>query len=303
MMAEEGNYPVTMMARVLEVSLSGYYKYKHRIHRPPSPRQIRRQQLAQRIREIFEAHKGLYGVRRIQAQLRIDDEFGDVGLFQIRAIMHEQGLWGTQPRRKRITTIRAKDADARPDLIGWKFRPQTTTGPGQRCCGDITYLPTQRGFEYLATVIDIDTRQVIGFAQAEHMRAELVIEALMNAKKAGYLADGAIFHSDHGSVYTSEAFAKAARLINVRLSLGRVGVCWDNAVAESFFATLKREFYNHYRWDNRQQCRQRVEMWIRGYYNSFRIHSALGVPPRVRHRELLKAQDHEVGQPQTRLVA
>lgn len=281
------------MADVLGVSVSGYYRFKASLDSGPCPRQLRRQALAERAREVFDQHKGLYGARRVHAQLQ--GEGWDVSYWLVRKVMREQGLWGRQPRSFKTTTIRAIDAQVRPDLIGRDFTPRQGPDalPGVRCCGDITYLKTAQGFEYLATVIDIDTRQVIGMAQADHMRTDLVTQALANAKKAGYLAKGAVFHSDHGSVYTSAAFAKAAELLDVRLSLGRVGVCWDNAVAESFFATLKREMWNTRTWPTREGARQAVEQWIRGYYNNFRIHSALGTTPRARHLELTANQQQE----------
>lgn len=125
------------------------------------------------------------------------------------------------------------------------------------------------------------------------MRTDLVIQALANAKNAGYLAPDAIFHSDHGSVYTSAVFAKVAELLQVRLFLGRVGVCWDNAVAESFFSTFKREMWSLGSWPTCQGARQAVEQWIRGYYNNFRMHSALGTTPRARHQEVTENQQQE----------
>lgn len=290
MLAEEGCHKVELMADMLGVSVSGFYRFKASLGKDLPERRLRRQALAERAREVFDQHKGFYGARRVHAQLR--GEGWDVSYWLVRKVMREQGLWGRQPRSFKTTTVRAKDAEVRPDLVGRDFTPRqgSQAAPGVRCCGDITYLKTAQGFEYLTTVIDIDTRQVIGMAQADHMRTGLIIQALANAKKAGYLAPGAVFHSDHGSVYTSAAFAKAAELLDVRLSLGRVGVCWDNAVAESFFATLKREMWHTRTWPTRQAARQAVEQWIRGYYNNFRIHSALGTTPRARHLELTANQ-------------
>jgi putative transposase len=188
-------------------------------------------------------------------------------------IMREQDLAAVQPRAFKVTTAAGEDDYMPLDLIGRDF---TAAAPGQRLVGDITYLRTGEGWLYLATVIDLCTRMVVGWQMAEHMRTSLVIEALSMAKKHGHVDPGAIFHSDRGTQYTSKEFDRYCHEIGVRRSVGRTGSCFDNSVAESWFATLKNEMYHRYRFPTRKRARFAVAQYIELFYNRKRHHSTLG---------------------------
>ena len=188
--------------------------------------------------------------------------------------MRTAGLEGRRKKRWRTTTIADPAAAAARDLIGRQFAP----GPhaDRRYVGDITYIATWQGWAYLATVIDLASRKVVGWALADHMRTELIQDALRMAFTARRPADGVIFHSDRGCQYTSRDFAALARANGVVLSVGRKGECWDNAVAESFFATIKRELVDTRSWPTREGLRRAVFDYIEGWYNTRRLHSSLG---------------------------
>lgn len=271
---EEGSFPVTMMARLLQIHRSGYYAWKHEraSGHVLRERAARRAYLRELIQQIWEDHKRTYGSRRIHEQLKRQGETASLGL--VRKLMRELRLSGIQPRASKRTTIPAADADHRRDFLGRRFNPSV---PTTYLVGDITYLKTSEGWLYLATVIDLCTRQVVGWQTADHMRAGLIVDALAMAWRAGYVAGGAIFHSDRGAQYTSAEFAEAAERMDVRLSVGRTGVCWDNAVAESFFAALKKElWYRQTAPGTRARARLLVADYIEVFYNRQRLHSTLG---------------------------
>lgn len=274
MLSEEGSFTVTMMARLLRVHRSGYHAWKRasRHEVALAPRAAHREELRPLIWNIWDESGRLYGVRKVRAKLA---ENGiHVSLWLVAKLMRELKIVGRQPRAFKRTTIPAADAKARQDFLGRRFTPPV---PTTCLVGDITYLKTGEGWLYLATVIDLTTRMVVGWAAADHMRAGLVIEALKMAWEAGYVAGGAIFHSDKGAQYTSQEFAEAARLMDVRLSVGRTGVCWDNAVAESFFASLKKErWYRQTAPATRARARLEVADYIEVFYNRSRLHSTLG---------------------------
>lgn len=270
--SEEGTYPITMMCRLLEVSRPAYYKWKSRQNLPPGPRAARRNELSKHIEQIWIGSHRLYGARRIHAELLTQGWACSVWL--VRKLMAELDIHGLQPRSFTKTTIQADDADTRRDRLGRAFYPPVAT---THLVGDITYLKTGEGWLYLATVIDLTTRMVIGWATGEHLHTSLVVDALAMAWRAGLTAGGAIFHSDRGSQYTSREFAQAARRMDIRLSVGRTGVCWDNAVAESFFASLKKErWYRHPCPATRAKARAQVADYIEVFYNRARRHSTIG---------------------------
>lgn len=274
MAGEEGVHTVAMMTRTLGVAASGYYRWrKQRLggYRPgPDSREGRRRRLAEVILECHEASRGIHGIRRIRADLTQRGVKASPWL--VAKLMRELGIQGAKPRGRKRTTIPAEDAPFRRDLIRRSFRPPV---PTTNLVGDITYLKTSQGWLFLAVVIDLTTRMVVGWATAPHMRTELITKALVNAHDAGYVAGGAIFHSDRGAQYTSAEFAKAARLLDVRLSVGRTGVCWDNAVAESFFASLKKEMFHHRSFITRDQAHLAIADYIEVIYNRIRRHSTL----------------------------
>lgn len=268
-LSEEGNYTIKLMCCCLEVSKSGYLDWRDR---PLSATAERRRDLTDRIRASFEASDSTYGYRRIHAELR---RMGvEVCEDTVRAIMRAEGLVAVQPRLKVRTTIAAEDAPSRPDLVGRDF---TAPAPGLKWVGDITYIRTMEGFCYLATVLDCCTKKVVGYAIADHMRTELIQDALeLAARRCEHTRGVTIFHSDRGSQYTSEDFAKTMRDLGVRPSTGRTGVCWDNAWAESFNATLKNERVHRMVYRTRAEAISDVVSWIELRYNQKRLHSSIG---------------------------
>jgi transposase InsO family protein len=266
--AEKALYSIVKMCAWIGVSTSGYYEWRDR---RPSATAQRRSRLATLIEPIFNDSEQTYGHRRIHATLLRRGERVTPEL--VRSIMRELGLNPCQPRPFRPTTTLAGDASSIPDLVARDF---TADAPGTKLVGDITYLPTWQGWLYLATVIDCHTKACIGYALAEHLRADLVIDALQMAARNYTLADGAIFHSDRGTQYTSRSFAEAAAELGVRRSVGRTGSCFDNALAESFNASLKVERVHRTVYPTREHARKDVTRYIEFRYNTKRLHSALG---------------------------
>ena len=262
---EKANYPVNVMARLLGVCRQGYYQWTKA---PSSPRHG---DLRVVIMGLWEASDKRHGARRIRVELAAKGI--DVSLWLVRKLMAELHIAGIQPRASKRTTIPDPGAPTRPDLVRRRFEPPVATTV---LVGDITYLRTGEGWLYLATVIDLTTRMVVGWAMADHMRASICVDALRMAHKAGYVAGNAIFHSDRGAQYTSKELALAAKAMDIRLSCGRTGVCWDNAVAESFFATLKNEMYYRHTFPTRAKARLAVATYIEVYYNRNRPHSTIG---------------------------
>ena len=189
--------------------------------------------------------------------------------------MRAAGIRGKSPRRWQVTTIPDPNAGKRPDLIRRDFTVDATA-VDTRWCGDITYINTWEGWLYLATVIDLASRRVVGWAVAEHLKTDLVDAALEDALRRRQPADGLVFHSDRGCQYTSAQHARLAKKHHIRLSVGRRGQCWDNAVAESFFATIKTELIHRQTWPTRAAARQAIFEYIEGWYNTRRRHSSLG---------------------------
>ena len=260
--------PVVKMCLWLAVSTSGFYNW---LSRPQSATAARRADLAVWIRSFFEKSDGTYGYRRIHADLACEGiecspEF-------VRQIMRQEALIPCQPRPFRITTQADEDAAAKmPDLVKRDFTAQC---PGVKFVGDITYIHTWQGFIYLATVIDCYSKKVVGWSIADHMRTELVEDALKNAAATTWIEPDAIFHSDRGSVYTSAAYRTLVNRLGMRSSMGRTGVCWDNSLAESFFSALKNERVYRTIYATKKQARRDIIAYIEGFYNSRRRHSAL----------------------------
>ena len=220
---------------------------------------------------MFEQSDQTYGYRRVHAQLVRQGE--QVSPELVRELMRGLELVACQPRPYRPTTTVPGDPGPIPDLVNRDF---TAHAPGQKMVGDISYIPTWQGWVYLATVIDCYTKACIGYAMADHLRAELAIDALTMAARNYPLAQGAIFYSDRGTQYTSAAFAAAANLLSIRQSVGATGVCFDNAPAESFNAAVKVERVNRTVYPTREHARKNVARYIEFRYNTQRLHSALG---------------------------
>jgi putative transposase len=266
-------YPVVRMCAWLGVSSSGFYDWSGG---QVSTRERRRAKISEHVRAAFEAGRGTYGVRRVHALLtRSDDtEVATASPGLVRAIMRQHGLRACQPRAYKATTVRDPGATAAiADHLGRDF---TAAAPGCRLVGDITYIPTWSGWLYLATVIDCHTKAVIGWSMAEHMRTDLICEAITMAATTTDFRPGVIFHSDRGTQYTSVRFAEHLAALGVTASMGRTGVCWDNAMAESFFGALKNELVHRTVFPTRERARTAIAEYIEVFYNRQRLHSGIG---------------------------
>jgi transposase InsO family protein len=277
---EAAGHGAKRACRLLEVSRSAYYERKKAI---PSARQVTDAELTEKINEVHDDSNGTYGYLRVRKALA--DEGVEVGKWRVRRLMRATGLEGRAKKRWRTTTVADPEAEAAKDLIQRHFGPCEELD--RRYVGDITYVATWEGWAYLATVIDLASRRVVGWALADHMRTELVEEALEMAFVQRRPPEGVIFHSDRGCQYTSGDYAQLARTNGVVLSVGRKGECWDNAVAESFFATIKRELIDIQAWPTRAGLRHAVFEYIEGWYNTRRLHSSLGYMSPAKYEALI----------------
>ncbi len=266
--AAEKAFPVSFMCRLLDVSSSGFYAWRSR---SASARQLSDAALTRLIKTLFDEHQGRYGVRRIHHELRKAGQ--RVGYKRVQRLMAENDLRSVHPRPWRRTTLPSAPAAHLVDLV---LRDVSPAGPNATWAGDITYIHTWAGWAYLATVIDCHSRKVVGWAVADHMRTELITDALAMAIKNRKPPPGLIFHSDRGSQYTSTDFRKFCTDHGIRPSVGKTGICYDNAVAESFFATLKKELVHTRPWPTLARLRTAVFEFIETYYNRKRLHSTLG---------------------------
>lgn len=266
--AESSRYPVAQVCRIVQVSRAAYYAWKEA---PVSARAQVEAALTAKIRAIHAASGGQYGAPRVLAELRAQGV--EIGKKRVARLMKAAGLRGRRPPRWVRTTTPEPTPPAIPDRVHGDF---TAPAPDVLWVGDITYIRTWEGWLYLATVIEVFSRRVIGWAVADHMRASLVCEALdlAVATRGGRVA-GVIFHSDHGSQYTSAEFRARCATHGVQQSMGKTGVCWDNALAESFFATFKLELIECRSWPTRAATRMATVHWIEAVYNRQRRHSAI----------------------------
>jgi transposase InsO family protein len=264
-------YQVRAMCTWLFVSASGFYEWAAAT---ASARARRRELVALHVRAAFTAGRGTYGVRRVHAILgRCDDpQISSASLHLVRGIMHTENLTACQPRAYKTTTTRDEQDAAIPDLLGRDFSVQT---PGTKLVGDITYIRTWTGWLYLATVIDCATREVIGWSMATHMRTDLICDAITMAATRTDLA-AAIFHSDRGTQYSSTQYATRLKSLGITASMGRTGICWDNALAESFFGALKNELVYRTVFATQNKARAAIAEYIEVFYNRQRLHSTLG---------------------------
>jgi len=269
MKAYRAIFPLAVMGRVLGLSLSGYYDW---LHRGPSARARRDAELKGRIVAIWIESGGIYGRPRIHAVLLAEGE--RVGRKRVARLMRELGIEGVTRRRFRTgTTKRDGSAEAAPDLVNRDFSAE---GPDQLWVADITYVRTWAGWLYLAVVLDAWSRRIVGWAMAPRMPAELVGDALAMAITCRQPKGPVIHHSDRGSQYTSLAFGKRCREAGVVQSMGSVGDAYDNALCESFFATLECELLDRQSFRTVAEARRKVFTFIEGFYNTRRLHSALG---------------------------
>ena len=266
--AASRTYTVTFMCEALGVSRSGYYAWRARA---ASARAREDATLTTLIRAAHDAGRGNPGVRRIRADLAASGR--RVSHKRVFRLMRAAGLAGRHPRAWKKTTVHGERPVCAPDLIGRDF---TAAQAGTRWCGDITYVRTWTGWAYLATVIDLHSRAVVGWAVAEHMRTSLVTDALAMAITHRRPPPGVVFHSDRGCQDTAKEDAHSCAARGVVRSLGRTGICYDNAVSESFFATYKKELVHTRPWPDIEYLRKATFDWIETYYNTRRRHSTLG---------------------------
>jgi putative transposase len=278
---EGGN--VMVACSLMEVSRSAFYDWA--AHRPKG-RRLADQALTERIQEVFDASRGTYGRPRVHQVLRREGVC--VSRKRVARLMRTAGLVGRCQAKKTRTTIPDPDAKA-VDLLKRAFAPGSV-GIDRVYVGDITYIWTWEGWLYLATVIDLASRRVVGWAMADHMRAELVCDALSMAVAARRPAPGLLFHSDRGTQYNSAAFASLLKENGIVQSFSRPRQCWDNAVAESWFSTLKNELIHRHPWPTRAQARHAVFEFIEVFYNRQRLHSSLDYRTPVEYEQSLNHQ-------------
>jgi putative transposase len=255
------------MCRVFAVSSSGYYAWAKR---GPSARALEDARLTARIRMYHVRSKGRYGAPNIHADLR--DDGIHVGKKRVARLMKAEGLQGACFQKWITTTTRDADAQPPADLVQRQF---SADAPNKLWVADITYIPTWAGFLYLAVVLDAFSRRIVGWSMAEHLRTELVLSAL-NMALGQRRAKGVVHHSDHGTQYTSIAFGLRCQEAKVRPSMGTVGDAYDNAMCESFFATLERELLARRRFATKAEARMAIFEFIEGWYNPIRRHKGLG---------------------------
>ena len=262
-------YPVRVLCDALEVSPSGYYGWRQR---PECPRKTASQDLLNDIRRLHAQHRGRYGVPRIHAALRAEGR--SVSRGRVERLMRRHGIRAMTHRRFRVVTT-----DSNHGLpIAGNLLDQTflASRPNEIWLADISYIPTEEGWLYLAIVLDLGTRKVVGWAMRDHLRQELTIAALTMAIQRQRPGRGLIHHSDRGSQYAATDYQKMLKANGILASMSRKGNCWDNAPMESWFHTLKTELVHHTRYATREAAKRDLFAYIEGYYNRQRLHSALG---------------------------
>ena len=266
---EKANYPVRMLCRVLLVSRGGYYSWEKR---PESCHAREDEALVLKLKVLYKVNRETYGSPRLYRELK--DQGFKVGRNRIARLMRENGLVATKPKRFRKTTDSSHSQPVAENVLNGKFE---VPGPNRAWVTDITYIWTWEGWLYLAVIIDLFSRRVVGWSMAEHMRLELVLNALQMAI-GERLTDGDVLvhHSDRGSQYASGMYRDILAQHGIICSMSRKGNCWDNAVAESFFATLKKELISRDSWPTRRGARAAIHEYITLFYNSRRRHSYLG---------------------------
>jgi putative transposase len=257
------------MCRVLDVSRSALYAWRHRSR--PSGRAQKDAELAGQIREIHSASRGTYGSPRVHAKLRRDGV--RTGRKRVERLMRANGLRGRVRRRFRRTTDSNHALPVAPNILNRRFSAES---PDQVWAGDITYIPTSSGWGYLAVILDLHTRMVVGWELADHLRTELVEGALVSALGARKPSPRMLHHSDRGCQYASASYRAKLRVHGIEVSMSRRGDCYDNAVVESFFGTLKQELAHDARWVTLADARIAIHDYIEVFYNRQRLHSALG---------------------------
>jgi putative transposase len=264
-------FHVTIMCRVLRVSKAGYYAW---VHRPPSAHATADAQLAKDIRVLHTKRQGRYGSPRLHQDLQAEGQ--PYSENRVARIMREEGLRGKTARRFRATTDSNHAHPIAPNLLQRQFAVAKIEAPNRVWVGDITYLWTTAGWLYLAVVLDLFSRRVVGWAMRHTLEGALTLEALQMAIRSRKPKPGLLYHSDRGSQYAASDYRAVLTTHEMLCSMSRVGDCWDNAVAESFFASLKRELADDAEWATRDEARTAVFEYIEVWYNRQRRHSTLG---------------------------
>lgn len=267
--AEKANYPIALMCRVLGVSRSGWYSSRARIR--PTKREIADAELLVEIRSIHASSRGIYGSPRVLQQLRRQDH--EVGKQRVANLMRKAGLRGRVRRRFKTTTDSRHREPVAPNMLNRAFAAETSDSVW---CADITYLWTASGWVYLAAIIDLATRMIVGWSMATHMRTELIESALLNALGSRAPAGKLVHHSDRGSQYASASYRELLARHGIECSMSRAGDCYDNAVIESFFGTFKQEWAHHHHWSGLVEARAATHDYIEVFYNRQRLHSSIG---------------------------
>ena len=268
--AKRAEHSIKIMCRVLDVSRSGFHAWAAR---EPSKRAVADQALSERIAEIHKHSGKTYGSPRVHAELLLEDGVR-VSRKRVERLMREAELSGQVRRRRGKTTIRVQGVRTAPDLVERDFAP---TAVNRLWCADITYIRTWEGWLYLASVMDCYSRRIVGWAIADHLRAELVVDALEMAVARRRPDAGLVHHSDQGSQYTSLVFTRRCRSVGIDVSMGSRGDCFDNAVLESFHASLKKDLIHRQSWPTKAEARTAVFNYIEAFYNRRRRHSTLGM--------------------------
>ena len=268
--ATKAEHSIQIMCRVLGVSRSGFHAWARR---RPSARAVADQALTGRIAEIHADSLKTYGSPRVHAELRLTDAVR-VGRKRVERLMRDAGLSGQLKRRRGKTTIRVQGVRTAPDLVERDFNPACVN---RLWAADITYIRTWEGWLYLASVMDLYSRAIVGWAIADHLRAELVVDALEMAVKRRRPDAELVHHSDHGSQYTSLIFTRRCRSVGIDVSMGSRGDCFDNAVLESFHASLKKDLIHRRSWPTKAEARTAIFYYIEAFYNRRRRHSTLGM--------------------------
>jgi putative transposase len=280
--AEKATYPVSLLCSVLAVSRSGFHAWERR---PPSDRDLADAWLMERIVEIHRESRGTYGVRRVHAALA--HRGVRVGRKRVERLMRNQGLSGLVPKRFRRTTIRVPGVRVADDLVDRDFQP---AAPNELWCADIKYVRTWQGWLYLAAVMDCYSRRIVGWSMRTDLEAELVVDALEMAIARRRPQAGLVHHSDQGSQYVSLRFGERCRELAIHRSMGSKGDCFDNAVAESFFATLEKDLLRRGSFATRQDARTAVFDYIEAFYNPVRLHSTLGYRSPIEYEKIQNEQ-------------
>jgi transposase InsO family protein len=280
---EKALYPMRILCRVLEVSRSGYYAWRAR---KPSARALEDERLRPKVVEAFKTGRGTYGSPRVRDEL-VDQGF-EIGRKRVARLMREMGLRGATPRKFRMTTDSDHDHPIAENVLDRNFE---ALGPNQKWATDITYVYTGEGWLYLAVVMDLYSRRIVGWSTADHLKTGLCLDALQMALDHRMGVEGLIHHSDRGVQYASARYRDVLAAQGIECSMSRRANCWDNAVAESFFGTLKNELIYRRPWSTREEAHDAIGEYIEIFYNRIRRHSTIGGMSPAKFEEMALAKE------------